>query len=93
MIYRTPEPRLEPNHHLEEYLMCDGADFIQPDNNCIFDYDDVKPCNRCGQCEDKFFACSEDEYENARINSSLVPKTNTKWRNELYGYPTFKSNQ
>ena len=65
MIYRTPEPRLEPNHHLEEYLSFDGddADFIQPDNNCIFDYDDVKPCNRCGQCEDKFFACSEDEYE------------------------------
>ena len=58
-------PRLEPNHHLEEYLMDDGADFIQTDtdNNCIFDYDDVKPCNRCGQCEDKFFACSEDEYE------------------------------
>ena len=63
MIYRTPEPRLEPNHHLEEYLMCDDSDFIQTDNNCIFDYDDVKPCNRCGQCEDKFFACSEDEYE------------------------------
>ena len=63
MICRTPEPRLEPNHHLEEYLMDDGADFIQPDNNCIFDYDDVKPCNRCGQCEDKFFACSEDEYD------------------------------
>ena len=64
MIY-TPEPRLEPNHHLEEYLNFDGddADFIQPDNNCIFDYDDVKPCNRCGHCEDKFFACSEDEYE------------------------------
>ena len=65
MIFRTPEPRLEPDHHLEEYIAFDGddADFIQPDNNCIFDYDDVKPCNRCGQCEDKTFACSEDEYE------------------------------
>ena len=34
MIYRTPEPRLEPDHHLEEYIAFDGdesdADFIQP---------------------------------------------------------------
>lgn len=51
---------LEPNHHLEEYLIDDdGADFIQI---CIFDYDDVKPCNHCGHCEDKTYACSEDEY-------------------------------
>ena len=63
MIYRTPEPRLEPNHHLEEYLYDDDADFIQPNNNCIFDYDDVKPCSNCGHCEDKTFACSEDEHE------------------------------
>ena len=56
-------PRLEPNHHLEEYLMGDDADFIQPNNNCIFDFDDVKPCNHCGHCEDKTFACSEDEYD------------------------------
>ena len=26
-------PRLESNHHLEEYLMDDGADFIQTDFN------------------------------------------------------------
>ena len=65
MIYRTPEPRLEPDHHLEEYLSFDGddTDFIQTDNNCIFFFFFFKPCNRCGQCEDKFFACSEDEYE------------------------------
>ena len=54
---------LEPNHHLEEYLMDDDADFIQPNNNCIFDFDDVKPCNHCGHCEDKTFACSEDMYD------------------------------
>ena len=36
MIY-TPEPRLEPDHHLEEYIAFDGdesdADFIQTDFN------------------------------------------------------------
>ena len=54
---------LEPNHHLEEYLMDDDADFIQPNNNCIFDEDDERECSNCGHCEDKTFACSEDEYE------------------------------
>ena len=54
---------LEPNHHLEEYLMDDDADFIQPNINCIFDEDDERECSNCGHCEDKTFACSEDEYE------------------------------
>ena len=53
---------LEPNHHLEEYLM-DDDDFLQPNNNCIFDEDDERECSNCGHCEDKTFACSEDEYE------------------------------
>ena len=61
MIYRTPEPRLEPNHLLEEYLWDDGADFIQL---CINTEDSEEPCTRCGTCEEKTFACSEDEYEN-----------------------------
>ena len=54
-------PRLEPNHHLIEYLMCDDADFIQP--LCINTEDREEPCTRCGTCEEKTFACSEDEYE------------------------------
>ena len=54
---------LEPNHHLEEYLMDDDADFLQPNNNCIFEEDDERECSNCGHCEDKTFACSEDEYE------------------------------
>ena len=54
-------PRLEPNHHLIEYLMCDDADFIQP--LCINTEDEEVPCTRCGTCEEKTFACSEDEYE------------------------------
>ena len=54
-------PRLEPNHHLQEYLMCDDADFIQP--LCINTEDSEVPCTRCGTCEEKTFACSEDEYE------------------------------
>ena len=37
MIYRTPEPRLEPDHHLEEYIAFDGdesdTDFIQNDDD------------------------------------------------------------
>ena len=36
MIYRTPEPRLEPDHHLEEYIAFDGdesdTDFIETHN-------------------------------------------------------------
>ena len=56
---------LEPNHHLEEYLSDDDADFIQPNNYCIFDEDgEPVPCLDCGHCEDKCFACSEDEYDN-----------------------------
>ena len=54
-------PRLEPNHQLIEYLMCDDADFIQP--LCINTEDEEEPCTRCGTCEEKTFACSEDEYE------------------------------
>ena len=33
MIYRTPEPRLEPNHHYNDYINNDDdedTDFIQP---------------------------------------------------------------
>ena len=58
-------PRLEPNHHLQEYLMCDDADFIQP--LCINTEDEEEPCTRCGTCEEKTFACSEDEYDDGGI--------------------------
>ena len=56
-------PRLEPNHHLQEYIAFPGddADFIQP--LCINTEDSEVPCTRCGTCEEKTFACSEDEYE------------------------------
>ena len=56
-------PRLEPNHHLQEYIAFPGddADFIQP--LCINTEDEEEPCTRCGTCEEKTFACSEDEYE------------------------------
>ena len=59
---------LEPNHHLEEYLMDDDDDFLQTTNYCIFDEDgeDI-PCLDCGHCEEKTFACSEDEHEAGRI--------------------------
>ena len=55
--------RLEPDHHFEEYINsdCDDADFIQP--LCINTEDSEVPCTRCGTCEEKTFACSEDEYE------------------------------
>ena len=36
MIYRTPEPRLEPNHHYNDYINNDDdedTDFIQNDFN------------------------------------------------------------
>ncbi len=59
----TPEPRTEPNHQLEEYLNFDGddADFIR---YCTEHPDDpLAICERCGFCEDVFYACSEDEYE------------------------------
>ena len=61
MIYRTPEPRLEPNHYLEEYLSFDGddSDFIRT----CFNREDEEHCTRCGTCEDCYYACSEDEYE------------------------------
>ena len=58
-------PRLEPNHQLIEYLMCDDADFIQP--LCINTEDEEEPCTRCGTCEEKTFACSEDEYDDGGI--------------------------
>ena len=55
--------RLEPNHHLQEYIAFPGddADFIQP--LCINTEDREEPCTRCGTCEERTFACSEDEYE------------------------------
>ena len=61
--------RLEPDHHLQEYLAFDGddTDFIQTDF-CIYDEDgETVPCVECGHCEDKYFACSEDEHEAGRI--------------------------
>ena len=60
---------LEPNHQLDEidYLDDDGADFIQTSNYCIFDEDGLKPCNECFHCEDKTYACSEDEYDNGGL--------------------------
>ena len=57
--------RLEPNHQLEEYICFDGddADFIQT-RHCTEHPDDPEAiCERCGFCEDVFYACSEDEYE------------------------------
>ena len=53
--------RLEPNHHLEEYINFDGDDddFIQT----CFNREDEEPCSRCGHCEDSYYACSEDEHE------------------------------
>lgn len=64
----------EPDHHYEEYINFDGddADFIQTENYCIFDEDGVDvPCLDCGQCEEKTFACSEDEYDNTDMEESL----------------------
>lgn len=54
-------PRLEPNHHLEEYLAFDGddSDFIR---TCI-NSEEQEPCEACGQCEEVYYACSEDEYD------------------------------
>lgn len=41
MIHSTPEPRLEPNHHYEEYIHSDDdeleADFIQQEDNDTID--------------------------------------------------------
>ena len=75
---------LEPNHHLEEYLMDDDADFIQTDNYCIFDEEGLKTCTNCLHCEEKTFMCSEDEYgeqimtiidELQNINEEIVDTT------------------
>ena len=54
-------PRLEPNHHLEEYLSFDGddANFVRT----CFNQEDEEPCTQCGECEDCYYACSEDEME------------------------------
>ena len=56
-------PRLEPNHHLEEYISCDGddADFIR--HSTDHPVDPEARCERCGFCEDVFYACSEDEHD------------------------------
>ena len=51
---------LEPDHHLEDYLMCDDDDFLQPEL-CIEHPDGTALCERCGHCEDVYYACSEDE--------------------------------
>ena len=50
---------LEPDHHLEDYLMCDDADFIQIEY-CINSEED-EPCTFCGHCERMYFASTEDE--------------------------------
>ena len=63
MIFRTPEPRLEPNHHLIDYLSeSDDEDFIQT-YFCIKAEEEEIPCTLCGGCEERTFACSEDYYE------------------------------
>ena len=56
--------RLEPDHHLEEYIRFDGddEDFIQTDF-CINATEEEIPCTLCGGCEERTFACSEDYYE------------------------------
>ena len=55
--------RLEPDHHLEEYIRFDGddTDFIRT-CFCIKAEEDI-PCTLCGGCEERTFACSEDYYE------------------------------
>ena len=54
--------RLEPDHHLEEYIAFDGddEDFVR---TCFNQGEDEVPCTNCGHCEDGYFACSEDAYE------------------------------
>ena len=43
--------RLEPDHHLEEYIRFDGDDddFIRT----CFKYDEPLPCQHCGKCGDE----------------------------------------
>ena len=54
-------PRLEPDHHYEEYLAYgDDADFVR---HCKEHEDPDAICEECGFCEDIFYACSEDEME------------------------------
>ena len=43
--------------------MCDDADFVRT----CFNREDEEPCTRCGQCEDCYYACSEDEYDDGGI--------------------------
>ena len=38
----------------------DDADFVRT----CFNREDEEPCTRCGTCEDCYYACSEDEYDN-----------------------------
>ena len=56
--------RLEPDHHFNEYLCFDGDDddFIRT----CFQGDEELPCQHCGHCEDDYYACSEDEYDDNR---------------------------
>ena len=55
--------RLEPDHHFNEFLEDDGDDdFIQT----CFNQEDEEPCTHCGECEDCYYACSEDEYDDTR---------------------------
>ena len=64
-------PRLEPNHHLIEYLsQGDDDDFIQT-YFCIKVDEEEIPCTLCGGCEERTFACSED-YEEALIESERM---------------------
>ena len=57
--------RLEPDHHLQEYLAFDGDDddFIR---TCFNQGDEELPCQHCGHCEDDYYACGEDEYDDNR---------------------------
>ena len=54
--------RLEPDHHFNEFLEDDGddADFIRL---CTEHPDGTAICEKCGFCEDAYYACSEDEME------------------------------
>ena len=58
-------PALEPDHHFEDYVngLCDDDDFLQP-KLCTEHPDSDAICERCGFCEDVYYACTEDEEDN-----------------------------
>lgn len=63
MIYG---PKLEPDHFYNDYINFKGDDEEYENQYiyCIFDEEyGLKACTRCGRCEEKTFACSEDEYD------------------------------